>query len=94
MNDISKINNLAWILGKERSNIIRPLAESANCSREAIATAAKALQISSRHIYKLIHSYRRSNGLTTSLIPQKPNGGKGKSRLSDIQETLINPNYG
>ncbi len=90
MNDISEINNLAWNVGKERSDIVRPLAESAKCSREAIAAAANTLRVSSRQIYKLIHNYRRSNGLTTSLIPQKPSGGKGKSRVSDIQETLIN----
>lgn len=89
MKDISEINNEEWDIGRERANVIRPLAESAICSNEMVTEAAKTLGLSTRYIYKLINNYRESSGLTTSLIPQKPNGGKGKSRLSDEQESLI-----
>ncbi|MDX2050049.1 MAG: DDE-type integrase/transposase/recombinase [Rickettsiaceae bacterium] len=52
--------------------------------------AAKTLGLSIRYVYKLIHNYRQSYGLMTSIVPQKPNGGKGRSRLSKQQEELIN----
>ena len=90
MSDITEVNNIAWNIGKERIAVIRTLAESNICSQKMIFEAARELKLSARYIYKLIHNYRESNGLMTSLIPQKPNGGKGRSRLSIIQESLIN----
>ena len=90
MTDISIINNKMWDIGSERSNVIRPLAESKTCTSQMILQAANELNLSERYVYKLIDNYRRSNGLATSLIPQKPNGGKGGSRLSETQEYLIN----
>ncbi len=89
MKDISEVKNEEWHIGEDRARTIRPLAENPTCSNEMIDEAAKALKLSTRYIYKLIKNYRESNGLTTSLIPQKPNGGKGKSRLSNEQEFLI-----
>ena len=90
MDDISKINDKIWNIGKQRAEIIEPLAKSAICSRKMILEAANKLELSTRYVYRLIHSYRQSHGLMTSIIPQKPNGGKGRSRLSKQQEELIN----
>ena len=78
-----------WDIGSERSNVIRPLAESKTCTSQMILQAANELNLSERYVYKLIDNYRRSNGLATSLIPQKPNGGKGGSRLSETQEGFV-----
>lgn len=89
MNDISEINDKTWDIGKQRADIIRPLAENSNCSQKMIEEAANQLQLSSRYIYKLIRTYRESHNIMTSLIPQKPSGGKGKTRLSELQELLI-----
>ena len=55
-----------------------------------VLEAANKLKLSTRYVYRLIHSYRQSHGLMTSIIPQKPNGGKGRSRLSKQQEEVIN----
>lgn len=90
MDDISKINDKIWSMGKQRAEIIEPLAKSAICSRKMVLEAATKLELSTRYVYRLIHSYRQSHGLMTSIIPQKPNGGKGRSRLSKQQEELIN----
>ena len=55
-----------------------------------VLEAAAKLELSTRYVYKLIQNYRQSHGLITSIIPQKPNGGKGKSRLFKQQEDIIN----
>jgi len=90
MDDISKINDKIWSIGEQRAEIIAPLAKSSICSRQMVLEAANTLKLSTRYVYRLIHNYRQSHGLMTSIIPQKPNGGKGRSRLSKQQEELIN----
>ncbi len=90
MGDISKINDAHWSIGQQRAEIIRALATQRRCSRKSILEAATALQLSTRYIYHLIRDFRTSEGLLTSLIPNKPDGGKGKSRLSQTKESLIN----
>ncbi len=89
MGTISKVSDTHWNVGKQRADVIRPLAEQRKCSRASIVEAAKALQLSERYIYRLVRNCRTSQGLLTSLIPQKPDGGKGKSRLLKQQESLI-----
>ena len=52
--------------------------------------AAAKLELSTCHVYKLVQNYRQSHGLITSIIPQKPNGGKDRLRLFRQQEDVIN----
>jgi len=89
MDDISKTEDTNWDIGKQRADIIKPLAEISICPRKKILEAANTLKLSERYIYKLIRNYRESHGILTSLIPQRPNGGKGKPRLFQNQESLI-----
>ena len=89
MDDISKVEVTNWYIGKQRVDIIKPLAEISICPRKKILEAANILKLSERYIYKLIRNYRESHGILTSLIPQRPNGGKGKPRLFQNQESLI-----
>lgn len=90
MDDISKINDKIWSMGEQRAEIIAPLAKSSICSRQMVLEASNKLKLSTRYVYRLVRNYRQSHGLMTSIIPQKPNGGKGRSRLSKQQEELIN----
>lgn len=89
MADISNIAEESWSMGKQRAEVIAPLAKRSICSRKVVLEAATKLKLSPRYVYKLVHNYRQSHGLMTSIIPQKPNGGKGRSRLSQQQEELI-----
>lgn len=89
MGTISNISDTHWEVGKQRADVIRPLAEQRECSRASILEAANTLQLSERYIYRLVKKCRASQGMLTSLIPEKPNGGKGKSRLLKQQESLI-----
>jgi len=90
MDDISKINDKIWSMGEQRAEIIAPLAKSSICSRQMVLEASNKLKLSTRYVYRLVRNYRQSHGLMTSIIPQKPSGGKGRSRLSKQQEELIN----
>ena len=89
MYDISKAEGTNLDIGKQHVDIIKPLAKISICLRKKILEAANTLNLSERYIYKLIRNHRESHGILTSLIPQKPSGGKGKLRLSQHQETLI-----
>ena len=51
MDDISKINDKIWNIGKQRAEIIEPLAKSAICSRKMILEAANKLELSTRYVY-------------------------------------------
>ncbi len=90
MDDISKINDKIWSMGEQRAEIIAPLAKSSICSRQMVLEASNKLKLSTRYVYRLVRNYRQSHGLMTSIIPQKPSGGKGRSRLLKQQEELIN----
>ena len=90
MEDISRINDKIWKIGEQRAKIIAPLAESNVCSRIMVVEAAAKLELSTCHVYKLVQNYRQSHGLITSIIPQKPNGGKDRLRLFRQQEDVIN----
>jgi hypothetical protein len=81
MDDISRIHDKTWGMGEQRAEIIAPLAKSSICSRQMVLEAANRLKLSTRYVYRLISNYRQSYGLVTSIIPQKPNGGRGKTRL-------------
>lgn len=90
MESISSISDTSWNIGKQRMNIIRPLAEQRKCSKAEISEAARILELSERYIYRLMRECRNSQGMLTSLIPKKPEGGRGKSRLSALGESVIN----
>lgn len=77
-------------VSKQRAKIIVPLAKSKVCLRNLVLEVAKELELSTYYIYKLIRNYRQSQGLITSIISQKPNSGKGRSRLFKQQEDVIN----
>jgi putative transposase len=89
METIPNVSDMYWDVGKQRADVIRPLAEQRKCPRSSILEAANTLQLSERYIYRLIRKCRASQGMLTSLIPNKPNGGRGRSRLLKQQESLI-----
>ncbi len=89
MGNISNIEDANWGVGQKRVDIIKPLSESSVCTQAQISEAADALKLSERYIYRPIRNYRESHGILTSLISQKPNGGKDRVRLSQDQQSLI-----
>ncbi len=79
--DLTLYSESDWAEAKRREVVIRQLADSPTCPQHAVTAAADALDLSPRHVYTLIRTYRNSGELLTSLIPARSNGGRGKSRL-------------
>ena len=50
MDDISKAEDTNWDIGKQRADIIKPLAEISICPRKKILEAANTLKLSERYI--------------------------------------------
>lgn len=89
MVDISNVSPADLELGERRVAVMRSLVAQRQCSHASIAEAAKMLDVSERYVYHLFRKYIVSGGLLISQIPQKSNGGKGKSRLSQRQGGVI-----
>ena len=87
--DLATVSDQDWAEAKRRVDVIRPLAKMPFCPISLAEEASKALELSRRRVYSLIRIYRSSGGLLTSLLPSKPSGGKGQSRLSTKVEGLI-----
>ena len=86
--DLAVISEKDLEKAKQREMVIKPLS-LISCTRSQAETAGKKLGLSARQIYKLIRRYRGSNNNLRSLIIVKKSGGKGKSRISDNVEVII-----
>ena len=87
--DLSQIDKQAWNQAKWRTEILRPLANLEQCPRYLAQEAAIKMKLSTRQIYTLIQRLRQADGAVTSLLPKKPNGGRGKRKLSAISEAKL-----
>lgn len=86
--DLATISEKDLERAKQRETVIKPLS-LISCTRSQAETAGKKLGLSARQIYKLIRRYRGSNNNLRSLIILKKSGGKGKSRIRDNIEVII-----
>lgn len=87
--DLALIPEASWEAARRRAEIVRPLAALPACSKESIASAAVALGISERQVYRLIRLCRQGGGDLTALIPTGSSGGRNKSRMDFRQDELI-----
>ena len=79
----------AWALARHRTEIIGPLAALEVVGHEAADAAAQALGLSRRQVYVLICRARQGTGLVTDLTRSRSGGGKGKGRLPESVERII-----
>lgn len=86
--DIESIDENKWKIARKRHSIIKPIIEL-KLPVEEIAKIAKKEKISLATIYRWIKKYYET-GTLSSLLPGDNNGGRGKTRLDEIQETIIN----
>lgn len=68
---------------------IAPLAVLDVIGHRAVDEVARELNISRRQVYILIRRVRQGTGLITDLTPGQSSGGKGKGRLPESIEQLI-----
>lgn len=85
--DLVNIDEERWSIAKERFSIIEPILNNRG-DGELIEEIAEENDISTSTLYRWINKYD-STGYISALAPQKRSGGKGKSRLSDEVEEII-----
>lgn len=86
--ELESIDPKMWEIAKKRLSIIKPIMELKLPVTE-IKKIAKTESVALATIYRWIKRYN-STGTLTSLLPEDNNGGRGKTRLDEIQETIIN----
>jgi putative transposase len=78
-----------WQEARRRAAVIEPLTNLAAVPREVAEEAGRSLGISSRSVYSLLLTWRRTGGSVPMLAPAKPTGGRGKVRLNEKIEAII-----
>jgi len=94
--DLSQIAPEMFELAKKRRTEIEKLLALPRIRKKNMEAACAALELGQTQVYALIKSYK-AQGTLTSLMPKKPSGGKGRSRLPDeveaIMQTVIDELY-
>jgi len=86
--DLSQVPPGMFDLAKRRRTEIEKLLALPRIRKANMDAACAALQLRQTQVYSLIKAYK-AEGTLTSLMPKKPNGGKGGSRLPDEVETIV-----
>lgn len=86
---ILTLSTSAWQKAHLRRDLIVPLSKQNVIGQHAVAEVAQKLGLSSRQVYKLVRRCREGDGFVTDMASQPPRGGKGKGRLLEAVETII-----
>jgi putative transposase len=86
--DLSTIPDELWQEARHRLEIIRPLLRQGRQSAAGVAEQARAARVHTATIYRWIDAFERT-GQLSALLPTRPHGGKGKSRLPPNTESII-----
>ncbi len=86
--DVSEYPEELWREAERRAAVIAQLAQFPVCSQLSVVGAAAELGLSGRQVYELIKRYRR-HASTSSLVPGRSSGGRGKPRTNADQENLV-----
>lgn len=88
VSDLMEIEPNSWKEAERRYNIIKGILFT-KCSRKLMEEIGKENNTSVASLYRWKEKYESSNGKLTSLLPKHKNGGRGLSRLSEVQESII-----
>lgn len=85
--DLLEISEKEWEIAQNRFRIIRPAIENRG-NLKFIEDAAIEAKVNKATIYRWISRYEQT-GSITSILGKKKNGGRGKSRLPEKLESII-----
>ncbi len=86
--ELSSVDEADWQTAEERFATIRPLLGDVRRTRKSVAIQAQTAKVHTGTVYRWLEHYDRT-GRVSALLPTKPNGGRGKSRLSQEVEAVI-----
>jgi putative transposase len=85
--DLTTVSDDDWQEAKRRLQIIRPLLGTRR-KKESVTEQARSAGVHYVTIYRWIDAYERE-GRLSALLPNRPPGGRGKSRLLPETEAII-----
>lgn len=86
--DLNDVSPEDWAHARRCLDIIKPMLGARQRGNSLADQLAKEAGVSRSTIYSWYRAYRNTE-LLSSLLPTKPNGGKGKSRIQPEVETII-----
>lgn len=86
--NLAELDDRDWAEARRRLELIAPMLDGARCPRSIVVERARSGGVNETTLYRWARTYRVS-GLLSSLLPRKPNGGRGKSRLEPTVEKII-----
>lgn len=86
--ELTEVSPQDWQEARRRFEIIQPLAAAADRTRSSVHLAAKRLQLSVTHAYRLLKRYEADPRLT-SLLPARRGRKPGHCRLVTMVEEVI-----
>ncbi|MDP1666115.1 MAG: DDE-type integrase/transposase/recombinase [Methylobacter sp.] len=86
--DIDEIASKDWKIATERYEAIKPLLVEGGVPKKVVRERAQELGVGVATLYRWIQKFKGMDVLT-ALIPQQRGYKKGKNRLSQIAETII-----
>jgi len=86
--DLSELDERDWGEASRRLDLIAPLLDGARPPRATIVERAQTGGVDATTLYRWARTYRAS-GRLSSLLPYKPGGGRGKSRLRPPVEQIL-----
>ncbi len=86
--NLNAISDSDWAEARRRRDLIAPLLDGTRCPRSLIMERARAGGCGTTTLYRWARLYRAS-GLLSSLLPEKSDGGRGKTRLNPAVEQIL-----
>ncbi|MDQ2817795.1 MAG: Mu transposase C-terminal domain-containing protein [Candidatus Eremiobacteraeota bacterium] len=91
--DLASGDDKDWAIARRRLEMIRPLINrQTNAPRRSLQDYTTVAEQAGTHyttIYRWVNCYESTSRLS-SLLPEKRDGGRGRSRLSSDRETILN----
>ncbi len=86
--DLVSISEGEWCEASRRAEIVRSIDEATGPRTEAVRLKAREVGVHPATIYRWIRTFETTESVT-SLLPIRPNGGKGKRRLDHATEEIV-----
>lgn len=86
--DLSQLDGADWDEARRRLAAIKVILEAPRSTKELVRSQAATLDVDAATLYRWMQLYR-STGKLSSLLPAKPHGGRGKSRLPAEVDSII-----